>query len=173
MAVKRSAGTSGAFCMAIRAVGIGRVADDDDTDVGGGVLVDGLTLGDEDWAVGAEKVFAFHAGGTGAGADEEGPVSPGEGCVRLVGQNCTGEEGEGAVVQLHSHAFERAHRGRDLQQLEDDRLIGAEEVAIGDAKDESIADIAGGASNCYTNGVIHQSKVSRCGRGDFRLACLH
>ena len=37
-----------------------------------------------------------------------------------------GEQREGAVVELHRHAVERAERRRDLEQLQDDRLVGAE-----------------------------------------------
>ena len=127
------------------------------------------TLAYEDRTVGAEQIFALHAGSAGAGADQERPVGAGKGYIRLVGQNRLREEGKGAVIQLHCHAFERAHRRRNLQQLEDNRLLRAEQIAVGDAKDKGIADISGRAGHCYTNWISHHSGVSWCGRGQWFL----
>ena len=47
-----------------------------------------------------------------------------------------------AVFELHDHALERRQRGLDLEQAQHDRLVGAEQVAVGDAVDERVADLA-------------------------------
>ena len=78
-----------------------------------------------------------------------------EGIVGVVVQVKPGEQREGAVDELHRHALKRAHRLGDLQQPQIDRLVGAEQLPGGDAKDEAVADLPGGA-----------------GDGDFRTGLL-
>ncbi|HVM01326.1 MAG TPA: hypothetical protein VM263_01550, partial [Acidimicrobiales bacterium] len=39
-----------------------------------------------------------------------------------------------------------------LQQLEDDRHVGAEQVAVGDPEHEVVADLAGGAGDGHPDG---------------------
>ena len=68
----------------------------------------------------------------------------------------TGEQREGAVDQLHRDSLERAHRRRDLEQAQIDRLIGTEQLAAGDAEDEAVADLAGSAGDGHTNGIAHE-----------------
>ena len=61
------------------------------------------------------------------------------------------EQREGAVVELHHHALQGAEGGGDLEQLQDDRLIGSEQGAAGDAEQQAVADLAGGAGDGDTN----------------------
>jgi hypothetical protein len=70
----------------------------------------------------------------------------------VVGQHHAGEQRKRAVVQLHRHAFERLQRRRDFQQLQDDRLIRPEEVAVGNAKDQGVPNVA----CCTGNGDAHR-----------------
>ena len=62
---------------------------------------------------------------------------------------------EGAVVQLHHHALYRRARRRDLQQIQVDRLIGAEHLTGCDAKRERIADISGRARDGDSDWLFH------------------
>ena len=43
---------------------------------------------------------------------------------------------------------------RDLEQLQDDRLVGAEHLAGGDAEQEGVADLAGGAGDRDAEGAL-------------------
>ena len=61
----------------------------------------------------------------GIAPDEQGDVGVAERDVGVVGAHDVGEQREGAVVELHLHAVERAERRRDLQQLQDDGRVGA------------------------------------------------
>ena len=65
------------------------------------------------------------------------------------------QQRERAVVELHGHALEGTQRGLDLEQLEDDGLVGPEHAAGGDAKQQAVADLAGGAGNGHANGGFH------------------
>jgi hypothetical protein len=58
------------------------------------------------------------------------------------------QQREGAVVELHRNAFQRFHGGLDLEHAQHDRLVGAEELARGNAKQQRVADLAGGACDC-------------------------
>ena len=75
--------------------------------------------------------------------DEQGDVGVAERHVGVVGADDPGEQRERAVVELHAHAFERAERRRDLEQLEGDRGVGPEHRAGGDTEEQAVADLAG------------------------------
>ena len=62
---------------------------------------------------------------------------------------------ERAIVQFHHHAFERAERGWNLDQMKSERLIGAEHLPGGDAKQERVTDLPGGAGHSDFNGSFH------------------
>jgi len=129
------------------AVRVRGVAHDEDLHVVGGVVVERLALHREDAAVGLEQVGPLHAGLAGHGADEQGDVRPVERDVGAVGGGDAGEQRERAVVELHDDALERAHRRRDLEELQVDRLVGTEQRAAGDAEEERVADLAGSAGD--------------------------
>ena len=56
----------------------------------------------------------------------------------VAGQDHAPQEREGAVVELHGDALECLLEGldRELEELEDDRLVGAEHLAGGDAREK-------------------------------------
>ena len=128
-------------------VGVGRVADHEDAQVFGGVLVERQTLHREDGTIGLEQVLALHALAAGPRADQKRHVGAVERHVRVVAEHHRVDEGERTVVDLHRHALEGAHGGRDLEQLQDHRLVGAEQLAAGNAEDEGVADLACGAGD--------------------------
>ena len=128
-------------------VGVGRVADHEDLDVVGRAARERRALRGEDRAVGLEQVAALHALRAGPRADQQGDVRAVERLVGIVGLDHAGQQREGAVVELHRHALERAERGRDLQQLQDHGLVGPEQLAAGDAEQEAVTDLAGGTGD--------------------------
>ena len=64
------------------------------------------------------------------------------------------EQRERAVVELHGDALQRLLDlvDRDLQQLQDDRLVLAERLAGGDAREDAVADLPGGAGDGDSEG---------------------
>ncbi len=60
-----------------------------------------------------------------------------------------GQQREGAIVQFHHHALEGLLRFfvGDFEQLQDDRLVFAEHFAGGDAEQQGVADLTGGAGD--------------------------
>ncbi len=136
------------------AIGIAGVADDHDADGGFGVVIDGLALPDEDFAVDAEEVGAFHALFAGNGSNEECPVDVLEAFVEVGGLDDFGEEGEGAVVEFHGDALEGCETRLNLDEIEGDRLVGAEHRAGRDAEKEGVTDVTGGACDCDSNWIF-------------------
>ena len=138
-------------------VGVGGVAHHEHLDVALGHLVECLALGGEDGAIGLEQVLAFHPLGARPGAHEKCDVDVLERHLGVVGLDDTLQEREGAVVELHDDALERRKRRRDLEELEDDRLVLAEHLAAGDAEQKAIANLTGGTSDSYANrGLGHE-----------------
>ena len=86
--------------------------------------------------------------------------APSKAGLGLVGLNDAAQQREGAVVELHGHAPEGVQSRRDLQQLELDRLVRAQQVAVGDAEEEAVADLAGGAGHGYAGGGGHGSHAT-------------
>ena len=101
-----------------------------------------------------EQVGALHAVLAGHGADEQGDVDVTEGDVGVVGLHHAGEQREGAVLELHGHALERAERRGDLEHLQDDRLVGAEHRPGGDPEEQRVADLAGSTGDSDANGGL-------------------
>ena len=58
-----------------------------------------------------------------------------------------GQRGEGAVVELHHDPLEGLQRRGDLQQAQLDRGVLAQQVAAGEAEQQAVADLAGGAGD--------------------------
>ena len=125
MAVQRSAGIRGVV-VGDQAVRVARVADDQDAHVAGGVARQRRALADEDLAVDAEQVLRFMPCLARAGS-RRGSRSRRPSKARSASSvtHDVVQEREGAIVQLHRDAFERGQGGRDLEQLQDHRLIRA------------------------------------------------
>ena len=73
--------------------------------------------------------------------------------------------GKAQSIELHRDALERAHRLRDLEQAQVDRLLGPEQLPAGDAKDDAVADLSGRAGDGDSYGIAHEfiSWVRLCG----------
>ena len=134
------------------AVGVGGVAHHQHADVVGGALGQRPPLRGEDGAVGLEEVLALHALRTRAGADQQGDVHTFEGLVVVVGLHDAFQQRERAVLHLHHHAPQGVERGRDLLQVQDDGLVRPEHLTAGDAEQEAVADLAGGAGDGHADG---------------------
>ena len=90
------------------------------------------------------------------GADEQGEVDAVEDLVGVVADLDAGERRERAVVELHDDALERLERRLDLEQLQLDRGVRAEQRAAGDAEQQAVADLAGGAGHGDLDGGLRQ-----------------
>ena len=66
------------------------------------------------------------------------------------------QKGKGTVFQFHGDAIEGSHGllHRDLEHLQDHRLVRAEHLAAGDSRQEGVADLAGSAGDGYANGGL-------------------
>ena len=160
-------------------VGVGRVADHQHLDVAGSDGVQRLALRGEDLRVGRQQVLALHAGAARTGADQQRVVGILEGGHRVAVRFHAGQQREGAVLEFHHHALERllCLLVRDLQQLQDDGLVLAQHLAGGDAEQQGVADLAGGAGNGNAHGFLLMGisegrlrKRATAGRGRGRSA---
>ena len=150
-------------------IGVGRVADHQDANIGIRLRRQGLALYREDFGVGLQQIGAFHAGAARACADQHRVLDAFEGFLGVRGADDALHQRESAVVDLHDRALELFKGIRNVQQLQDHRLILAEHVARGDAEDKRIRDLAGGAGNRNADGLGHYGTpfevVSGCLRG--------
>ena len=85
------------------------------------------------------------------------PVERGLGVVEDVDP---GQQRERAVEELERRALGRLDRLRDLQQVQVDRLALAEELPGGDAEEQRVADLAGGAGDGDLGGLGHRKGLS-------------
>ena len=79
---------------------------------------------------------------------------PSKAVLRSDGRHDVGQQREGAVVELHDDALEHLQRRLDLEQAQHDGLVGAEQLARGDAEQERVADLAGGAGDGDVDGGL-------------------
>ena len=131
------------------------------------MVVERLALDGEDGAVGLQQVLALHALAARTGTHQQGIVGVLEGNVWIVGDDDAGQQREGTVFQLHDHALDGCHGGSDVQQLQDDGLVLAQHVPVGDAEQQGVGDLAGGAGDGNTFRSFHDGNVpSEVGKGD-------
>ena len=154
--MKRSRGTSGALLMAIRQFVLAGLPTTSTFTSAAAFAFRALP-----WPV---KISPFSESSSarsmpfvrGPGADQQRDVHAVEGVLGVVVQVERREQREGAVDELHRHPLEGAHRLGDLQQAQVDRLVGAEQLPAGDAEDDAVADLAGGAGDGHTYWVAHR-----------------
>ena len=140
------------------AVRVAGVSDNDDADIFRGGLLDRLAGAGEDRAVDADEVAALHAFLAGDAADAEDPVAVAEGFFEVVAADLldAGESVEGAVLEFHLNAVERLQDGRNFDEVDDDGLIGSEDLAAGKAERECITNVAGRAGDRHANRSLHR-----------------
>ena len=124
-----------------------------------------LPCGPKDLAVRAQKVLPLHPRSTRPGTDEKRVVGVVEALVEVRGRVNARKQREGGVVQLHHDAGQSVHGGRDLDQLQNDGLIGAEHVAGRDAEGQGVTDVACGAGDGDANGLLHSLLLVPAGAG--------
>ena len=96
-------------------------------------------------------------GAAGSGSDQDGVVGILETFFDIGRGHNPGQQREGGIVQFHDDSLERVNGRRNFNQLQDDRLVGAEQVARGDAKAKLIADLAGCTGNGDARGSVHEN----------------
>ena len=143
------------------AVRIARIADHEHAHVAGGLPLDRLPLADENLAVDPEQILALHPLLARHRADEQRPVHAGETLVEIGRRDDPMQQREGAVLELHHHALERAERRRDFDQVQIDRLIRAEHRAGSDAEEERVTDLAGRSGDGDFDGAFHKRTGGR------------
>jgi hypothetical protein len=79
---------------------------------------------------------------------------------RIVGRHHPSERRERAIVQLHDDALQRPERRGDLEQVQIQRLVGAEHRAGGHPESERITDLTGSAGNCDIDGLLHGASAA-------------
>ena len=111
------------------------------------MLVDRRPLGLEDATVGLQQVRALHPLGAWPGAHQQADVRPLEGGAGIVVYVDSRQQGKGAVLELHRGALGRLHRVGDLQQAEVDGRVRTQHLTAGDAEQQRVTDLAGGAGD--------------------------
>jgi len=150
-------------------VGVRGVAHDEDAHVVGGAVVDGLALGAEDARVSLEQVGALHALAARHGTHQVRDVGALECTVDVVEDLNAGQGRERTVVEFHRGALGSLHGLRDLQQVQLDGHVRAEQLAGSNAEQEGVADVAGCASDGDDTRFCHDVALlySSCGRVPF------
>ena len=136
-------------------VGVGGVANDQHLDGLLGELVQSLTLVLEDRAVLGQEVLPLHTLLTGEGTDKNGVVDVLEGGFQVGGTNNTINERVRAILELENNTLQSFLAERNIQKVKDDLLLGSKHVALGDQREESIANLTSSSSNQNTNGGSH------------------
>jgi len=105
----------------------------------------------EDGAVGREQFGTLHTRAARTRTDEHADVGVLEGNVGVIRGEHAGEQREGAVVEFHDDALAGLLGLREIEQLKDDRLVLAQHFARGNAEQQCVTDLAGGAGDSNTN----------------------
>jgi len=137
-----------------QAVGVSGVTDNDDLDVSVGVVVEGSTGIDEDLTVVLQEVTSFHTRSSGLSTDEQSVVGVLETFGELVAADNGVQKGESAILEFHGNTIEGTSGGGDIEQLEDDGLVLAQHVTVGNSEDGGITDVTSSTSDSDSDGVF-------------------
>lgn len=138
------------------AIRIAGISDDEGANVRSSIFLNGLALGDKNFAVDVEKVFAFHAGFARDTADQEGPVCSAEADVEIIGGSDFFQERKGTVLEFHHDSFECLHTLRNFNEVQIDGLIRSEDGSGCDAGKEGVADLSGGSCDGDCDRCFHK-----------------
>ena len=111
----------------------------------------------KDATVDRQQIGSLHALLAGHTADTQHPVGATESILQVITVRFfdTGQSGKGTILQFHLDTVEGRQHGRNLDQLQDHRLVGPEHLATGNSKDQGIADISGGTGHGHSNRIGH------------------
>lgn len=113
-------------------VGICRVADDQDFDSFLGGSVEGRALKLEDFRVRLEEISPFHAGASRSGADQHCDIDVLEALERTDARDDASNAAVSGITDLHSQAFERSLGRWELDEVQDNFLVGSKHAALAD-----------------------------------------
>ena len=138
-----------------QAIGVARISDHEHAHIGRSILLNRLTLADENLAVDPEQILPFHSRLARHASDQQCPVHVAKTFIEIGRRYHRFKQRERAIVQFHDHAFERAEHGRNLDQMKSERLIGPKHLSGGDAKQERVTNVPGGAGHSDFNWSFH------------------
>ena len=134
-------------------VGVSGVAGDENADVVGGNVVEGLALGGEDSPVLGEQIGTLHTRFAGHGADEEGGVNSVKDLLWIVTDLDIHEIAEGAVVKLHDDALKGFEGRGDLEKAKLDRSV-SEQRTGSDTEQQAVANLASSSGDGNLDGGL-------------------
>ena len=135
-------------------VSVGGVAHHQHLHLTGGMGVDGRPLRREYLGVGLKQVFALHPRPSRAGAHQQTEIRVLEGHSRVIGGDDAFYQWKGAVLNLHHRAFQRIKGRRNLQQLQNHRLLPPQHPAGGDAEQQRVSNLPGSTGNGHPHGLF-------------------
>jgi hypothetical protein len=94
-----------------KAIGVARIADNQNAHVFCRILFDRLALADENLAVNAEQVLPFHPGFARNAAHEQRPIHIAESFVQIGRSDDIFQKGKRTIIQFHDHPFECLEAG--------------------------------------------------------------
>ena len=146
----------GCVALSDQRIRIGRIAHHQHPHVAARDRVQRLALRRENLCVLEQQILALHAGSARPRADQHGVIAVLECDAGIGARRHLVEGGECAVVELHHHALHRRARRRDLEQIQVDRLVGAQHLTRCDAKGERITDVTRGARDGDSDRLLHE-----------------
>lgn len=133
-------------------VGVGRVTDDNNLDASLGVVVDGLTLLNEDLGVVLKEITSFHSGTSGLSTDQEGIIDILESGGHAVSADDSGKEGESTIDKFHRDTLKSFLALGDIDEVEDNWLVLSADITVGNSEDGSVTNVTSSTSDSDSNG---------------------
>ena len=120
-------GDAGSIVLADQSVGVSWISNNNGLGSALSEVVDGFASVNEDLSIVLKEVTTFHTWSTWLGADEEVEVNIFEGNLEVTGDDDVVEKREGTVVELGLDTLEGVLGVGEIEQVEDDSLVGSEE----------------------------------------------
>lgn len=136
------------------AVSVGWVSNNQGPDISVSVIVKSPSLRNEDLSIFLEEIASFHTFWSWLGTDQEGSFDILETDLKVVGTNDFSQKRESAITQLHGNTTKSFLGLRDIDKVEDDWLILAEHITVGNSEQQWVTDLSGSTSNGNSDGLF-------------------
>lgn len=132
------------FCMSSenKAVCVSGISDNEGSDISTGVVINSFALRDENLSVFLEKITSFHTFSSGLGTNQKGSIDVSKSCLQIISADDSMKKREGTIPELHSDSSECFLCLGDIDKVENDRLVIAKHISVGDPEEQRVADLS-------------------------------
>ncbi len=143
-------------CRGNQCIGIRRISNDQYLNISRGDLIQRLALHREYSGILGQQVLALHSRPPGTGTYQHSEIDIRKYNGRIIRRHYAVKQWECTVIKLHDNALKGAHRRRDFEQLQNDRLVASQHIARSNPEQHGVTDLSGRTCDRNPHRFLHE-----------------